>query len=148
MTPETVSKPSIFNSIESLSISPYPALVFGNILILKGALQSSASLAVNGSTGSTLIKSQKLQPTRISCFGFGATQLIGAWLMYDGEPVNAAGFNFAWLSLYLIVNGRSSFKSIFRGRVSPLGLSILALGNSVIYGGEFFWPRQDSQQPI
>lgn len=135
---------TIYDTIESFSTSPLPAFVFGNLLILKGAVSSfsPSNVTTSGGGGTTVIKPVKQLPTRVSCFGFGSAQLLGAWLMYDGEPVNAAGFNFAWLTLYLIVNGRSSLKSIFHGRASPLGLSMLALTNTGIYGREFFWPRE------
>lgn len=64
------------------------------------------------------------RPTRLSCFTFGGASLLGAWMMYDGDPVNASGFNFAWLALYLIVNGKESILGIFKGRITPLGLGV------------------------
>lgn len=61
-------------------------------------------------------------------------------MVYDGDETNGAGFTFAWSTLYLIVNGRASLRSLVSGRVTPMSLSLLALGNAGIYGKAFFWP--------
>lgn len=65
--------------------------------------------------------------------------LTRGWIIYDGDLANGAGFNFAWSTLYLIVNGTSSVKSLTLGRLNPIGLSMLALGNVGMYGKKFFW---------
>lgn len=133
--------------LDDLSVSPYPAVLLGSSLILKGAASSKPS-PVGVELGSSVKISRALavKPSRASCFTFGAANLLGAWVIYDGEPINGAGFNFAWSSLYLIVNGTASFKSLFRGKVSPLALSVLALGNAGLYGKKFFWPSNSLAQ--
>ena len=77
-----------------------------------------------------------------TCLLFGAANALGSYIIYDGDVTNGAGFTFAWLTLYLIVNGRPSFRSMLRGRMSPVALSVLALGNAGIYGKQFFWPTK------
>ncbi|KAK6866680.1 Altered inheritance of mitochondria protein 19, mitochondrial [Candida tropicalis] len=96
-----------------------------------------------GSSGSFLFRNKLdvLKPTRASCFTFGGASLLGAWMMFDGEPINASGFNFAWSTLYLIVNGKASLSSIFRGKVAPLAISGLAVFNAGLYGREFLWSK-------
>lgn len=73
---------------------------------------------------------------------FGVANALGSWIIYDGDVANGSGFTFAWSALYTIVNGRPSFRSFLQGRVSPVALSILALGNAGIYGKQFFWPSK------
>ncbi|ODV81231.1 uncharacterized protein CANTADRAFT_47391 [Suhomyces tanzawaensis NRRL Y-17324] len=140
MSQET--KDSIFKTLDNLALTPYPALLLGSSLLLKGITQP-APISATGSSGGSAHFSQRLaltKPTRASCYTFGAANLVGAWLSYDGEPVNAAGFNFAWASLYLIVNGGPGVKSLFKARVTPFAISVLALGNAGLYGKKFFWP--------
>lgn len=131
---------------DELSVLPYPSLLLGSALMLQGInTVPAAAMAVNtaGQGSGSLFKFgnkiAKAGPSRLSCFMFGGANLLGSWIMYDGEKSNAAGFNFAWATLYLIVNGRSSVKSVLRGRISPLALSLLATGNAAIYGKKFFW---------
>jgi hypothetical protein len=120
--------------VDTLGTSPIPSAVLGTSLILKGLTQPNASLQA-GVKNPVLLK-----PTRLSCFGFGAANLLGTWMMIDGEPINASGFNFAWSALYVIVNGKPSISALVHGRFSALALSGLALGNATIYGLKFFWP--------
>ncbi|KAL6454353.1 HHT21 histone H3.1/H3.2 [Candida maltosa Xu316] len=131
---------------DKLSISPIPAAVLGGSLVLKGAFGNSAGVAIpnQGTSGSSFKFSKTLaaaRPTPLSCFLFGGASLLGSWMMYDGDPVNASGFNFAWSTLYLIVNGKSAFSSLFKARVTPLALSGLALFNAGLYGREFLWSK-------
>ncbi|EGW34002.1 uncharacterized protein SPAPADRAFT_133363 [Spathaspora passalidarum NRRL Y-27907] len=137
---------SIIDTVDQWSSTPIPALVFGGSLLLKGAFPAVTHTVSGSGGGGVKVKTAVIKPTRVSCLGFGAANLLGAWIMYDGEPVNGAGFNFAWSTLYLIVNGGASIKSIFRGKVSPAALSILALGNSSIYGRKFFWSKEGPLQ--
>lgn len=128
---------------DTASQSPLPAWALSTSLVLAGLNSHKPVEAKIGSSGGSSMFSKRLaqaKPTRTSCFAFGATQALGGWIIYDGDLANGAGFTFAWSVLYLIVNGAPSFKSLFAGRVSPLALSTLALGNSVIYGKQFFWP--------
>ncbi|KGU21143.1 hypothetical protein MGK_06031 [Candida albicans P57055] len=138
---------SIYDSIDKLSVSPIPAAALGGSLVLKGLFGASATpvnVGATGGTGSAFKLGRKVavaRPTRLSCFTFGGASLLGAWMMYDGDPVNASGFNFAWSALYLIVNGKESISGIFKGRITPLGLGGLALFNTGLYGREFFWSK-------
>lgn len=126
-------------SIEYWSASPVPALTFGTALIAKGlSMGRPAEIASSGLKFSRTLATAR--PTKLSCFLFGGAQLVGGWINIDGDPLNAAGFSFAWSTLYLLVNGGASVKSIARGRVSPVALSVLALGNVGLYGKKFFWP--------
>ena len=132
-------------TLDLLSISPIPAAVLGGSLLLKGVSGNPipATSPVQGSSGSFLFRNKLdiLKPTRASCFTFGGASLLGAWMMFDGDPINASGFNFAWLTLYLIVNGKASLLSALRGKIAPLTISGLALFNAGIYGKEFFWSK-------
>lgn len=134
---------SIKQQLDNAASTPYPAWLLSTTLLYKGITYHNPINSVQGSSGGSYKFSQNLssaKPTRASCLTFGLTNLLGGWIIYDGDVINGSGFTFAWSTLYLIVNGRSSFKSVFRGRVSPLALSLLAVGNAGIYGKKFFWP--------
>ncbi|EER35938.1 conserved hypothetical protein [Candida tropicalis MYA-3404] len=139
------SKSTVNQTLDSLSISPIPAAILGGSLLLKGLAGNPIPVTspVQGSSGSFLFRNKLdvLKPTRASCFTFGGASLLGAWMMFDGEPINASGFNFAWSTLYLIVNGKASLSSIFRGKVAPLAISGLAVFNAGLYGREFLWSK-------
>ena len=139
------SKSTVNQTLDLLSISPIPAAILGGSLLLKGLAGNPIPVTspVQGSSGSFLFRNKLdvLKPTRASCFTFGGASLLGAWMMFDGEPINASGFNFAWLTLYLIVNGKASLLSIFRGKVAPLAISGLAVFNAGLYGIEFLWSK-------
>ncbi|CUM67497.1 uncharacterized protein PRCAT00005196001 [Priceomyces carsonii] len=133
----------LFSIGEQLSGSPYPAWVLGATLLSKGLLVSRPMSYPLGTSGGSFKLHQKLvtaKPTRASCLTFGVAQMLGGWIIYDGDVSNGAGFTFAWSTLYLLVNGKSSLHSFFKGRVSPLGIGLLAVGNATIYGKRFFWP--------
>lgn len=133
---------SVSSQVDQLSTTPYPAWASSVALLYKGITRPSAISSVNGSSGLSYKFSQSLavaKPSRASCFTFGAANALGGWIIFDGDHLNGAGFTFAWSTLYLIVNGFDSVKSVFRGRVAPVGLSLLALGNAGIYGKKFFW---------
>lgn len=135
---------SILQQVDSFSNTPIPPATFGGLLILRGLTSTQPIEKVSGSSGSSVKFAKSLsiaKPTKASCFTFGATNLLGAYMIYDNELENGAGFTFAWSTLYLIVNGKAGIKSLFRGRIAPLGLSVLALGNSAIYGRKYFWNR-------
>lgn len=124
------------------SKSPLPAWALSASLLFAGLNAHKPVDAKLGSGGSshfsrTLALSK---PTRTSCFLFGGAQALGGYIIYDDDVSNGAGFTFAWSTLYLLVNGRPAVKSLMGGRVSPLALSVLALGNAGIYAREFFWP--------
>lgn len=133
---------SLTRSVNELPNTPYPAWFLSAMLLYKGVTTQKPIADLTGSSGSSAKFSQWLsvsKPSRISCFTFGAAHLLGGWMMYDGEIANGAGFNFAWSTLYLLVNGTASIKSLAHGRLNPVGLSILAIGNVGMYGKKFFW---------
>ncbi|KAI5954578.1 hypothetical protein KGF54_002353 [Candida jiufengensis] len=144
---------SILSRVDALSTSPIPAGLLSASLLLKGFTSSgssaSSTIPNSGTSGSSFafhkqIKNSK--PTKFGCLGFGSIMALGTYLMIDGDPLNGSGFNFAWSLLYLIVNGKSSISSLFKGHVTPLGLSGLALFNTGLYGREFFWSKQSPFQ--
>ncbi|SGZ56411.1 CIC11C00000005725 [Sungouiella intermedia] len=123
--------------------SPLPAWALSASLLLQGLNAHSAVDAKLGSTGGSSHFSKQLalaKPSRTSCFAFGAANALGGWIIFDGDVANGSGFSFAWSVLYLLVNGRPAVRSLFSGRVSPIALGTLALGNATIYGKQFFWP--------
>lgn len=125
--------------------SAVPPWIFSSVLLYRGLTSTRPIDAIAGSSGGSakLAKSLAIaKPTKASCYLFGLTHLVGGYMIFDLDVENGAGFTFAWSSLYLLVNGKASIKSIFLGRVSPIGLSVFAVGNSIIYGREFFWPKK------
>lgn len=130
--------------IDQVSDTPLPPFVFGSLLMLRGLTATRPIDQLAGSSGASAKLARKLavaKPTRVSCFTFGITNLIGSYMIYDNDMEDGAGFTFAWSTLYLLVNGGASIKSMVRGRIAPVGLSILALGNAGIYGKKFFWGK-------
>lgn len=136
-------KDNLYTVITDSASTPYPAWTFGALLLGRGLTIQKPMAPLSGTSGSSLKLSHTLataRPTKTSCYLFGAAHLLGGWIVYDGDITNGAGFNFAWSTLYLIVNGRAGLKSVIHGRVNPMALSILALGNAGTYGKKFFWP--------
>ncbi|KAG7194396.1 uncharacterized protein KQ657_004609 [Scheffersomyces spartinae] len=130
----------------SFGSSPFPAWLFGSSLLYKGIFTPKA-LVLEGTLGDSVKFAKALaaqRPTKTSCLAFGATSLLGGWIIYDGDILNGAGFTAVWSTLYLLVNGSSSIKSVLRGRISPLALSTLALGNAGVYGLQFVYPSGSS----
>lgn len=130
------------SSISNLADTPYPAWALGVPLALRGTFFPKPLEPVDGSSGGSVKFSRTValrSPTRASCLTFGAAHLLGGYMIYDGDAMNGAGFNFAWSTLYLIVNAKSSIKNIFMARVSPIAFATLAAGNAAIYGKKFFW---------
>lgn len=124
--------------------SPLPAWIFAvGLGHTAYAIPWKMPSSVGSSGGSYLFHQSEVfkKPSRNTCILFGLTHALGGYMVYDGDETNGAGFTFAWSTLYLIVNGRSSFKSLIKGRVTPVSLSFLALGNASIYGKGFFWPQ-------
>lgn len=124
------------------SKSPLPAWAMSASLLYTG-LNSHTPVDTKLGSGASSQFSRSLalsKPTRTSCFLFGGANALGGYIIYDDDVTNGAGFTFAWSTLYLLVNGKSAVKSLMGGRISPMALSVLALGNAGIYAREFFWP--------
>ncbi|KAF8000184.1 Protein of unknown function DUF2416 [Metschnikowia aff. pulcherrima] len=133
------------NYVDLAGQSPLPPLAASALLLYVGMSSPTAIASKIGSSGGSSLFSKLstlTKPTRATCLLFGAANALGSYIIYDGDVTNGAGFTFAWLTLYLIVNGRPSFRSMLRGRMSPVALSVLALGNAGIYGKQFFWPTK------
>lgn len=124
------------------SKSPLPAWAMSASLLYTGLNTHKPVDTKLGSGGSSQFSRTLAfsKPTRTSCFLFSGVNALGGYIIYDDDVTNGAGFTFAWSTLYLIVNGRSAVKSLLGGRISPMALSVLALGNAGIYAREFFWP--------
>lgn len=123
--------------------SPLPAWALATGLAHTAYSIPSKMAAAGGSSGDTYQFNQSAvfrKPSRNSCILFAAAHAFGGYMIYDGDETNGAGFTFAWSTLYLIVNGRPAVKNLLAGRVTPLSLSVLALGNVGVYGKAFFWP--------
>ncbi|CCG23175.1 hypothetical protein CORT_0D03320 [Candida orthopsilosis Co 90-125] len=143
--------PSLYEQLDALSISPIPSGILSGALFLKALTKTTSAAAIpnSGTSGSSFAFHKTLaasRPTRLSCTLFGSAMALGTYMMIDGDPLNASGFNFAWSTLYLIVNGKSSISSIFKGRVTPVALSGLALFDAALYGREFFWSKRSPFQ--
>lgn len=117
--------PGLTSMVDQWGSLPYPSGAFGTLLALRGVLASKDKAAV-------------LTPTRALCFTFGAANLLGTYMMFV-DPHNGAGFNFAWNSLYLIVNWKQAVKLAVHGKLVPAGFSAFALFNAGVYGKRYFW---------
>lgn len=139
----TETTKTIDTYVNAASQSPLPAWALSASLIFAGFNTHPPVSSKLGSSGGSSHFSKLLalaKPTRLSCFGFGAANALGGWIIYDGDLANGSGFSFAWSTLYLLVNGTPAVKSLLHGRVSPIALGVLALGNAGLYGKQFFWP--------
>ncbi|CCE79314.1 Piso0_001371 [Millerozyma farinosa CBS 7064] len=145
----SLSKEGISEKIEVLQSTPYAAWAFSGALLLKGlSAPSVSSVAQHAAGGGGDIIGRKLalvRPSKLSCFLFGGAHLLGGWIIYDGDIDSGAGFNFAWSTLYLLVNGKVGLKSVLRGRLFPFGLSLMAAGDVFLYGKQFFWSKPKSE---
>lgn len=125
--------------------SPIPPWAMSASLLYVGLLAPATIAAKEGSLGGSYLFSRSaalVKPTKKTCLLFSAANALGGWIIFDGDVNNGAGFTFAWSMLYMVVNGRPSIRSFLKGRVSPMALSLLALGNTGIYGKQFFWPAK------
>lgn len=123
--------------------SPLPAWTFAlGLAHTAYAIPRRMSSSIGSAGGSYQFHKSAVfkKPSRYSCILFSVAHAFGGYMIYDGDETNGAGFTFAWSTLYLIVNGQASIKSLLGGRVTPVSLGILALGNAAIYGKAFFWP--------
>ncbi|KAK6202932.1 uncharacterized protein RJT21DRAFT_23123 [Scheffersomyces amazonensis] len=125
---------NISETILDLGLTPYPALALGSSLLFRG-LTHKPKIAPPSQQVYKKVAQAIARPTPKTCFSFGAINLLGAWLVYDGDEINGAEFNCVWSSIYLLINGKSSITSLIRGgNVTPAGISSLALFSTVIYG--------------
>lgn len=86
---------------------------------------TSAALTLNGA----LLKPPV--PSKIGALGFGGALALGAWMIYDSDYKNGAGFTSVWSTLYLMTNAKK-----MRGGYARM-LGLLATFNAVAYAVEF-----------
>ncbi|ODQ80916.1 hypothetical protein BABINDRAFT_33932 [Babjeviella inositovora NRRL Y-12698] len=142
---------SVLENITSSSETPYPAWLFSTALLATFTSQNNKVQAVqpaqasSGGLMSMFRRSAKvgIKPSPLSCIGFGGAMALGGWIVRDGAVDDGAGFNMAWSTLYLLVNGGASVRQIIRGKIWPLCLTGLALGNLGIYGRRFVYGEEE-----
>lgn len=120
--------------------TPYPAWTMLTALVGTWFATPTPPPAPAGSgwRGYRQVARLQTKPTSLSCIGFGWTYALGGYMVADGAVDEGAGFNTAWLALYLLVNGGASVKQVVtQFRVWPLVLTGLAGGNLAIYGHKF-----------
>lgn len=143
-----------------LSATPYPALLQGGMLLVspymspptpiqmmasnskvaqrsatKGWFSPKVQDAMGPFARTTSVKNVGL--TGRSALLFGAASLIGSWMIYDDDLESGSGFTAAWSTLYLVLNGKASMGWIRYGKMWPLLVSGVALGNTAMYGRRF-----------
>ncbi|CCC68704.1 hypothetical protein NCAS_0B06200 [Naumovozyma castellii] len=125
--------------INDYTKTPYPAIINSALIFATPVLSPpiKAGIVASGS----FLRSQKTSSvvglTNKNVLLFGAAQALGAKMLSDGDIHNGSGFVAAWSTLFLIVNGKKSFKSLASARTWPLFLTIASLGNAIIYGRRF-----------
>lgn len=137
-----------------LTATPYPAVVNGLALLatpmVSPQMSATAGMTSPASSAKGVMKNvlsmpssrnstRTIGPSNKAAMLFGGAQLLGAYIINDGDLENGAGFVTAWSALYMIVSGKGSVKALRYGRVWPLALSTLALGNTVLYGRRFLF---------
>lgn len=137
---------STFQQLYRYSATPYPALIQSALLLVTPLVsspqrQSVAPHSTAGGAGSFVSSSKinQIGPSPLSSLLFGSAFALGSWIIYDGDVDSGSGFITAWSTLYMIVNGRGSFKGILRGKPLPLVLTGLSGANALIYGRRFFF---------
>ncbi|QLG72485.1 hypothetical protein HG535_0D01930 [Zygotorulaspora mrakii] len=128
----------------SYTDTPTPALLNCSMLLLTPIISpatvspvSVAQRSASSRLANMLTKPKYLGPTKKTALLFGGAQALGAWMIHDGDLESGCGFLAAWSTLYLIVGGRGSLKSLRYGKVWPLMLSTISLGNAYLYGRRF-----------
>lgn len=129
----------VATQVDQLGALPYPSAALGSLLALRGLMvPDNVVEVIQGVAGEPVREKVTVaKPTRALCFTFGAANLIGTYIMFL-DPKNGAGFNFAWNSLYLIVNGKQALELATHGKFMPAGLGAFALFNAGVYGKRYF----------
>lgn len=141
---DAAKEKSAWKGLYSYTDTPFPAILNSSMLfmtpIISPAVVSPISVAER-SVGSRIFNSftrpKYMGPTTKVALLFGSAQALGAWMIYDGDLESGCGFISAWSSLYLIVGGRGSLKNLRYGKVWPLLLSTVSLGNAMLSGRRF-----------
>lgn len=149
--------------IYKLSATPYPAVLQSGILLATPYLspqvpfqliasnnalaEKAGTIETSGWFSSSLQRGlgsfartrgvEKVGISSRSALLFGIASLAGSWMIFDDDLENGCGFIAAWSSLYLLASGKSSLKWIKFGKVWPVFVSGLVLGNTVTYGRRY-----------
>ncbi|KAH3667779.1 hypothetical protein WICMUC_005311 [Wickerhamomyces mucosus] len=133
-------KDSVTQQLYEYSQTPLPALLQSSLLLLTPWISSQPqSLIKQSSSGSLLTKSKRIGPSTPSALLFGSALGLGSFIIHDGDLDSGSGFITAWSTLYLIVNGRSTFNGLLYGRPWPLVLTTVSGVNAYTYGHQFFF---------
>lgn len=149
MASTTGNKGSV-SQVYDLTATPVPALVNGLALlatpVVSPQISGNAQMTSPASSAKGVVKNiltssknttKAVGPSAKAAWLFGGAQLLGAYIINDGDLENGAGFVTAWSALYMIVSGKGSISALKYGRVWPLVLSTMAVGNAALYGKRF-----------
>lgn len=136
---------SPFRRLYALTRTPYPALANAALLASTPVLSPSFKVPPTQSPALSIAMSRVFSKSSTARIGittktalfFSTMQAIGAYMIYDNDLENGAGFIATWSALYLIVGGKKSFNALRYGRTWPLVLSSVSLANAVLYGQRF-----------
>ncbi|EJS43269.1 YIL087C [Saccharomyces arboricola H-6] len=136
---------SPFRRLYALTKTPYPAIANAALLAstpmispsLKVPPAQSPALSIPMSRVFSRSSTPRVGITTKTALFFSMMQGIGAYMIYDNDLENGAGFIATWSALYLIVGGRKPFSALKYGRTWPLLLSSVSLANAVLYGQRF-----------
>lgn len=138
---------SILSDIYQWTATPYfpavySAAILSTPLISPAVKISTSDVAASGGTQGTLFKRLATKTSTVglstkNALLFGAANALGAYMVYDDDLEDGSGFLLAWSTLYTIVNGKSSLRAVRYGRVWPLMLTSVAVGNIGMYGVRF-----------
>ncbi|CAL9731396.1 hypothetical protein MOUN0_L07866 [Monosporozyma unispora] len=149
--------------VYQLSTTPYPALLQGSMLLMAPYLSpqlpiqmvaSNSTLAQRAGTAKNngwfspkvqdsmgpFARTKRVQNVGLSgrsALLFGLVSLAGSWMIFDDDLESGSGFTAAWSGLYLLLNGKASIKWLQYGKMWPLLVSGVALGNTAMYGRRF-----------
>lgn len=139
---------SVLTRLYDLTATPYVSLVHSACILASPIVSPAIKIAerevaaantVGGGVTRRLFKSKPATVglTRANALLFGASELLGSWMIYDNDVEDASGFLMAWSTLFLIVNGKPSITALKHARVWPLCLSSLACVNLGLYGKRY-----------
>ncbi|KAL3229133.1 hypothetical protein RNJ44_02220 [Nakaseomyces bracarensis] len=144
------NKDSSISKAYDLTATPIPAIVNGLALLTTPAvspqISGNAQMTSPASSAKGIVKNiltssknttKAVGPSAKAAWLFGGAQLLGAYMINDGDLENGAGFITAWSALYLIVSGKGSISALKYGKIWPFVLSTMAIGNTALYGKRF-----------
>ncbi|ODV94891.1 hypothetical protein PACTADRAFT_50743 [Pachysolen tannophilus NRRL Y-2460] len=138
---------SIYDQINSLATTPYPAAFFASSLFITPmvkdqripapvatSLTSSLTSRFIRPTSSALPTTISSNPTLLSCLLFGGFFGLGSFMINDNDLINGSGVISAWSALFCMVNFKRCIRSY---KLWPKFLVSQALFNGFIYGRNF-----------